>query len=139
LAAAQCADEVVAELKKEGAIYSTTFDKKRQEDLPLVRRISTRSTLDRDLLRTAKRFDKRQTPGSELMFENLKELGRSVLVSDAEYQETFDRFEIILGLLTIDAGGWATGCFAWRDGLRPSRLHRVCQTRGLPGEHAMRS
>lgn len=92
------------------------FKRDEQEDLPLIRRISTGSTIDRDLLRTAKRFDKRQTPASELMFEYLRELGRNVLVSDAEYQEAFDRFEIVLGLLTIDAGGWATGCFAWRDG-----------------------
>ena len=88
-----------------------------QSDPPLIARVTPSSVIDRDLLRTTQRFRQRQTPASELMFEYLREMGRPVLVSDSEYLEAFDRFEVILGLLTIDAGGWATGCFAWRDGM----------------------
>jgi hypothetical protein len=88
-----------------------------QDNLPIVARFGTDSVMDRDMLRATKRFERHKTPGSELLFEYLRELGRSVLVSDDEYQEAFDRFEIILALLTFDAGGWATGCFAWRNGM----------------------
>jgi hypothetical protein len=69
------------------------------------------------MLRATKRFERHQTPASELLFDFLRELGRGVLVSDSEYEEAFDRFEIILGLLTMNAGGRATGCFAWRGGM----------------------
>jgi serine/threonine protein kinase len=108
----------------------TLVKREEQEDLPLVQRVSTGHTIDRDLLRSAKRFERRQTPASELMFDYLKELGRSVLVSDAEYEEAFDRFEIILGLLTIDAEGWATGCFAWRRGGIAARVRKEIDTHG---------
>jgi hypothetical protein len=87
----------------------------------LVETITPSLVIERDLLRAAKRFERHITPASELMFEYLHELGRTVLVTDSEYMEAFDRFEIILALLTIDAGGWAVGCFAWRGGVLGQR------------------
>jgi hypothetical protein len=55
------------------------YRRESQDDLPLVTRFGTDSVLDRDMLRATKRFDRHKTPGSELMFEFLRELGRSVL------------------------------------------------------------
>jgi hypothetical protein len=88
-----------------------------QEDLPLVRRTTPAVVIDRDMLRATKRFEGHKTPASELLFDYLRELGRGTLVPDSEYEAAFDRFEVLMGLLTTDAGGRATGCFAWRGGI----------------------
>ena len=86
-----------------------------QDDLPVVARFGVSSVLGGDIVRTTTRFKNHKTPGSELMFEYLRELGRSVLVSDAEYEERFDEFEVLMVLLSMDANAWATGRFAWKD------------------------
>jgi len=82
---------------------------------PVVRHLSTEVILNRDLLNSTKRFAQRQTPGSELVLEWLREVGGTAFISEEEFLGVFIRLEILLALLTIDAGGWASGTFAWRD------------------------
>lgn len=86
-------------------------------EVSAVARIGVSSVLDTDMLGATKKYDRRKTPGSDLLFEVFRDVARAVLVSDSEYETGFDRFEVLLGLVTIDAGGWAAGRFAWKNGL----------------------
>lgn len=86
----------------------------------------------------------RMMPGKERNFvplndhvffgSGLREVLRDVLVEDAWFQETFDRFEYLLGLVHADqnqklSGSWwaPDGCFAWRNraDFSPDRMEIV--------------
>ncbi|MCL2725648.1 MAG: serine/threonine protein kinase [Polyangiaceae bacterium] len=86
-----------------------------QENIPFIRRFGINSVMDLNMLRNTKRFEDSKLPRSELMFEFLRELGRDDRVSDTEYEGNFDRFEIILALITFDSGQRTTGSFALRN------------------------
>jgi hypothetical protein len=67
-------------------------------------------------------LDRHHTPLSDHLFDKLREPLREYLPRDDDYQDAFDRFEYLLGLvyadlnrLVIDNGWWGpVGCFAWR-------------------------
>ncbi len=77
-----------------------------------------------------KRRGNRYTPGSDLLHDRLRPKFLDTIVDDDEYSETFDRLEVLLGLLVADlgirhrsddarSGPWipnpTTGRFTWRD------------------------
>jgi Protein kinase domain len=93
------------------------FRRSGEPEMPLVGRVTASSSADHDMLRATAKFKMRKTPASEVLFEYLRDLSRGVLLSDAEYEAAFDRFEVLMCLLAVDAGGWATGCFAWRGAI----------------------
>lgn len=67
-------------------------------------------------------LDRRHTPVSDHLFNKLRGPLREYLPRDDDYQNAFDRFEYLLGLVHADLnrrqaeGGWwgPVGCFAWR-------------------------
>jgi len=67
-------------------------------------------------------LDRRHTPVSDHLFNKLRGPLREFLPQDEDYQDAFDRFEFLLGLVHADLnrreveGGWwgPLGCFAWR-------------------------
>lgn len=82
-----------------------------------------------EALRT-KRRGNRYTPGSDLLHDRLRPKFLDTIVDDDQYSETFDRLEVLLGLLVADlrirqrsdearSGPWipnpTTGRFTWRD------------------------
>ncbi len=82
-----------------------------------------------EALRT-KRRGNRYTPGSDLLHDRLRPKFLDTIVDDDEYSETFDKLEVLLGLLVADlrirdrsddarSGPWipnpTTGRFTWRD------------------------
>lgn len=89
-------------------------------------------------------LDRHHTPVSDLLFAKLREPLREYLPRDEDYQDTFDRFEYILGLVHADltrspyAGGWmgSVGCFAWRgrrfgkQGMTPQRIGAEIDAQG---------
>lgn len=67
-------------------------------------------------------LERRHTPVSDHLFNKLRGPLREFLPHDEDYQDVFDRFEYLLGLVHADLnrwqveGGWwgPIGCFAWR-------------------------
>jgi hypothetical protein len=77
-------------------------------------------------------LDGHQTPVSDHLFGTLRGPLRELLPSDEDYQDTFDRFEYLLGLVHADLNRWEIqkgwwgpfGCFAWRG----SHFHQEPRT-----------
>ncbi|MDQ3913918.1 MAG: hypothetical protein M3323_01115 [Actinomycetota bacterium] len=78
-----------------------------------------------EALRTRRR-ERRHTPVSDYLYARLRSHLREMIPDDAEYQEAFDRAEVILGVLAMDQklqfdkseiyvrSPWF-GAFTWRD------------------------
>jgi len=69
-------------------------------------------------------LERRHTPVNDYLFDKLRGPLRDYLPRDEDYQNAFDRFEYLLGLVHADLtrqnvtiGGWwgPVGCFAWRN------------------------
>ncbi len=83
-------------------------------------------------------FERRRTPVSDHLFDRLRGPLREFLPRDEDYQDTFDRFEYLLGLVhadlnrcEIENGWWGpVGCFAWR-GSRFNQEARTSQRIGI--------
>lgn len=67
-------------------------------------------------------LERRYTPVSDLLYDKLRSPLREYLPRDEAYEDLFDRFEYLLGLVHADLGrlmmegGWwgPVGCFHWR-------------------------
>lgn len=67
-------------------------------------------------------LDRHHTPVSDHLFDKLRDPLREFLPRDEDYQDAFDRFEYLLGLVHADlnrrdtVNGWwgPFGCFTWR-------------------------
>jgi hypothetical protein len=67
-------------------------------------------------------LDRHHTPVSDHLFDKLRGPLREFLPRDDDYQDAFDRFEYLLGLVHADLNRWEVengwwgpfGCFAWR-------------------------
>ena len=81
------------------------------------------SVMAKDVGRLMPGLDRRHTPVSDHLFDQLRSPLRDYLPSDQDYQEAFDRFEYLLGLIhadlnrcEVDNGWWGpVGCFRWRE------------------------
>lgn len=70
-------------------------------------------------------MDRRHTPVSVYLFDKLRGPLQDYLPRDEDYQDAFDRFEYLLGLVYADLYRWEArngwlgpvGCFAWRSNL----------------------
>ena len=82
-------------------------------------------------------LDRRRTPVSDHLFNKLRGALREFLPRDEDYQDVFDRFEYLLGLVHADLNRWEVengwwgpvGCFAWR-GSRFNQEGRISQKIG---------
>lgn len=72
-------------------------------------------------------LDRRHTPVSDYLFDKLRVVLQEYIPRDDDYQEKFDRFEYLLGLVHADLthhetqNGWwgPVGCFKWRHSYNP--------------------
>lgn len=107
--------------------------RQRGADLPIVQAIYTWSVMDQDggdLFLNAKGHF---TPLSEHLYSVLREDFRGLLPKDERYEECFDRFEYLLGLIHVDLSyndqdpspnGWGpVGAYRWRH--RHTPQHRA--------------
>ncbi|NRQ36301.1 toll/interleukin-1 receptor domain-containing protein [Nonomuraea sp. NN258] len=91
------------------------------------------------------RIPKRHTPVSDYLHDCLRDHFSDLMVDDAEYTDTFDQFEILIGLVAADAyiqgkaagqrlHGPYLGAFTWRDRYsNPSmeqKLRTLIETQG---------
>jgi hypothetical protein len=94
-------------------------------DVPLCSAVYPIAVIERDLARLLPGLGRNHTPVSDHLFAKLRVSFRDYLPRDEEYQNAFDRFEYLLGLVyadltrrDIENGWWGpVGCFAWRGSL----------------------
>jgi hypothetical protein len=85
-------------------------------ELPALEVLGTAgATLDRSVLQSTTRYKQRLTPASDVLFDALRDVARTVLVSDSEYEEKFNRFEVMFSLVLAARGHWATGRFIGKN------------------------
>jgi hypothetical protein len=81
------------------------------------------SVLDPDVAQTLDGYERRYTPVSDLLHERIRNVISGDIPEDPEYDRIFDQFEMMLGLIYLDASddSWAPlGRFAWRRRYYPS-------------------
>jgi len=89
-------------------------------------------------------MDRHYTPFSEYLYAKLREPMREYLPDDKDYQNAFDRFEYLIGLVFADRhkreyqGAWLgpVGCFSWRgldfgDSFMPAIIKKEFESDGL--------
>lgn len=80
------------------------------------------AVMDKNIGHLLPGLERHHTPVSDHLFDKLRGPLREFLPRDDDYQEVFDRFEYLLGLVHADLNrspvenGWwgPVGCFAWR-------------------------
>jgi hypothetical protein len=93
-----------------------------QRDKPLCRVVLPKQVMDDETAHLLPRQGRCPTPVSGHLFNALREALREYLPRDEDYQEAFDRFEYLLGLVNADLERrefedcWEGpyGCFAWQ-------------------------
>ena len=116
LAAVLTKPKVRDNTNKDGAICSAVF--------PM-------AVMEKDVGRLLPGLDRRHTPASDHLYTKLRGPLREFLLRDEDYQDAFDRFEYLLGLVYADLnrreaspGWWGPfGCFAWRDSHVHPQVH----------------
>jgi hypothetical protein len=88
---------------------------------PLASRLYPQAVLEQRIAQELPEMERRFTPASDRLHEYLMPLVGSVVPDPTAYDRMFDRFEIILGLVTFDLSrtaqgrGWGPiGRFGWR-------------------------
>ena len=85
------------------------------------------AVMERDVGHLLPGLERHHTPLSDHLYDKLRGLLREFLPRDEDYQDAFDRFEYLLGLVHADLNRWEVengwwgpvGCFAWRGSRFP--------------------
>jgi hypothetical protein len=108
-------DDVLA-----GLLRRATF-RDLHTEVPFVLGINTWRVIEHQLAQQLPGQERKYTPLSNHLFQVVREPLRDVVVNDRDYQETFDRFEYLLGLVHADLGKQfrgsyrsPVGMFHWR-------------------------
>jgi hypothetical protein len=78
-----------------------TEDQFDERDVPFVDKLTAQAVLDPDVLKKALGNNYR-TPSSERLYALLRDPLRSIIPSDSQYDDAFDRFEYLLALVVCD-------------------------------------
>lgn len=106
-------------------------------NVPICSEIYPSAVMEKQVAKMLPGMSSRPTPTNEHLFSKLREPLREYLPDDEDYQDSFDRFEYLLGLVHADlnqqqwSNGWRgpIGCFAWR-GTRHFQGGKTSQTIG---------
>jgi hypothetical protein len=109
----------------------------RNDDYPICIEIYPTAVFDPNVVGRIPEFARRSTPVSCHLFTKLRGPLREFLPREEDYEDVFDRFEYLLGLVNADLtqreidGGWwgPVGCFAWR-GIHVNQAGRTSQKIG---------
>jgi hypothetical protein len=88
------------------------------KELPLGQAIASWSVLDDNTMKQLPGLDRHKTPTSDYLHGRLRDVARSVLPDDHEYDEVFDQVEYLLGVVCAHTrrGLGPIGRFVWRRG-----------------------
>lgn len=88
---------------------------------PTIAKVNGPSVIAKDFAQLLEGMERHHTPVSDHVFQVLREPLRYVLPADEDYQQCFDRFEYLYGLIYVDVAGdrgdriWGpVGRFKWR-------------------------
>lgn len=92
------------------------------KQVPICSDIHAHAVMEKGIGHLLPGLDRHHTPVSDHLFSTLRGPLREFIASDEDYQDTFDRFEYLFGLVHADlnrmewqTGWWGpVGCFAWR-------------------------
>lgn len=113
------------------------------KDLPAACCLNAESVVENKVGHLLPGMNRHYTPFSEYLCSKLREPLREYLPDDKDFQNAFDRFEYLLGLICADRhkreyqGAWlgSVGCFSWRgrdfgEDFIPSRIKKEFDAAG---------
>jgi hypothetical protein len=99
-------------------VLATIRVPKMGREMPLGQAAGSWSVLDQEAMRQLPDLGQRKTPVSDYLHDRLRDVARTVVPDDNEYDEVFDQLEYLLGVVFAHARGHGIGPigrFVWRE------------------------